>query len=206
MKVDRFYKDSKPNTSPPPKLLALTDKPNTPSELLALTENLEKDLIDFGDEKDLIDFGDEPIVIGKEKDLIDFDTIIPPPPKKPTAQELLMDEELFPKGKKYKVLQDQDLIPTSTTPSTNGVNILKNILNYPETKRILGISLTSDLKEKIKNLDSEAAFGLANILSSLISANRGKMSVYSVSRNQLKEIIEGFITTLSVLLNPTQKY
>ena len=61
-----------------------------------------------------------------------------------------MDEELFPKGKKYKVLQDEDLIPTSTTSSTNGDNILKNILNYPETKRILGLSLTSDLKEKIK--------------------------------------------------------
>ena len=151
----------------------------------------------------MIEFGDDPIVIGKEKDLIDFDTIIPP--KKPTAQELLMDEELFPKGKKYKVLQNEDLIPTSTNPSTNGVNILKNILNYPETKRILGISLTSDLKKKIKNLDSEAAFGLANILSSLITANHGKMSIYSISRNQLKGIIEGFITTLTVILNPTQK-
>ena len=117
-----------------------------------------------------------------------------------------MDKELFPKGKKYKVLQDEDLIPTSTTSSTNGVNVLKNILNYPETKRILGISLTSDLKEKIKNLDSEASFGLANILSSLITANRGKMTIYSMSRNQLKEIIEGFISTLSVLLNPAQKY
>lgn len=115
-----------------------------------------------------------------------------------------MDKELFPKGKKYKVLQD--LIPTSTTSSNNGVNVLKSILNYPETKRILGISLTSDLKEKIKNLDSEASFGLANILSSLITANRGKMTIYSMSRNQLKEIIEGFITTLSVLLNPAQKY
>ena len=129
------------------------DKPNTPPKLLALTENLEKDLIDFGD---------DPIVIENEKDLIDFDTIIPP--KKPKAQELLKDEELFPKGKKYKVLQDQNLIPTSTTtPSTNGINILKYILNYPETKRILGLSLTSDLKEKIKNLDSEASFGLASI-------------------------------------------
>ena len=48
-----------------------------------------------------------------------------------------MDKELFPKGKKYKVLQDEDLIPTSTTSSTNGVNVLKNILNYPETKTIL---------------------------------------------------------------------
>ena len=141
MKVDRFYKD-KPNI--PPKLLALTDKPYSPPELLALTQELEKNLIDFGDEKDLIEFGEDPIVIGKEKDLIDFDTIIPPP--KPTPQELLMDEELFPKEKKYKVLQNKDLIPTSTNPSTNGVNILKKILNYSETKRILGISLTSDLK------------------------------------------------------------
>ena len=97
-----------------------------------------------------------------------------------------MDEELFPKGKKYKVLQDEDLIPTSNSQSTDGVNILKNILNYPEAKRILGVSLTSDLKKKIKNLDSEASFGLANILSSLITANRGKMSIYSMSRNQLK--------------------
>ena len=180
------------------KLLAISDKPYNNQELLSLTENLEKDLIDFSDEeKDLIDFGDE------EKDLIDLNVIIPNP--KPTAKELLMDEELFPKGKKYKVL-NEDLIQTNTKPSTNGENILKNILNYPETKRLLGISLTSDLKNKIKNLDSEASFGLASIISSLLTANRGKMSIYSISRNQLKEIIEGFITTLSVLLNPTQKY
>ena len=114
-----------------PKLLAISDKPYNKQELLDLTENLEKDLIDFGDEE--------------VKDLIDFNTIIPN--KKPTAQELLQDEELFPKkGKKYKVLQNEDLIPTTTNPSTNGENILKNILKYPETKRLLGISLTSDLK------------------------------------------------------------
>ena len=200
----KFFKD-KPYT--PPKLLALTDKPYTPSELLNITENLEKDLIDFGDEKDLIDFGDEEKDLidfsDEEKDLIDLNVVIPNP--KPTAKELLMDEELFPKGKKYKVL-NEDLIQTNTKPSTNGENILKNILNYPETKRLLGISLTTDLKGKIKNLDSEASFGLASIISSLLTANRGKMSLYSISRNQLKEIIEGFITTLSVLLNPTQKY
>ena len=189
----RRFNQQKSNT---PKLLAITDKPHNKQELLKLTE----DLIDFvNEEKDLIDFGDEEI-----KDLIDLDTIIPNP--KPTPKDLLNDEELFPKGKKYKVLQNEDLIPITTNPSTNGVNILKNILNYPETKRILGISLTSDLKEKIKNLDSEASFGMASILSSLLTANRGKMSIYSISRNQLKEIIEGFITTLSVLLNPTQKY
>ena len=178
----------KPYT-PPPKLLAISDKPYNKQELLTLTENLEKDLIDFSDkeEKDLIDFSDK-----EEKDLIDLNHIIPNP--KPTTR-----------GKKYKVL-NEDLIQTNTKPSTNGKNILKNILNYPETKRLLGISLTTDLKNKIKNLDSEASFGLASIISSLLTANRGKMSIYSISRNQLKEIIEGFITTLSVLLNPTQKY
>lgn len=50
--IDRFY-EQKSNT---PKLLAITDKPHNKQELLDLTENLEKDLIDFGDEevKDLI--------------------------------------------------------------------------------------------------------------------------------------------------------
>ena len=93
---------------------------------------------------DLIDFSND-----EEKDLIDLRTEIPnliKTPKRPTAQELLMDEELFPKGKKYKVLQDEDLIPTSTSPSTDGVHILRIILNYPATKNILGLSLTPDLK------------------------------------------------------------
>ena len=198
--IEKFYNKN----SDKQELLSLTDKPYNKQELLSLTNflesvNEEKDLIDFGDEeKDLIDFGDE------KKDLIDFNTIIPN--KKPTAQDLLMDEELFPKSKKYNLLKNKDLIPTIINPTTNGVNILKNILESPETKRILGISLTSDIKEKIENLNSEASFGLASILSSLLTANRGKMSIYSISRKQLKEIIEGFITTLSVILNPTQKY
>ena len=185
-----YYKDferfnQKQNSQ---KILAITDKPHEPQEILHLTENLEKDLIDFGDEE--------------VADLIDLNTIIPNPP--PSTQDILEEVETFPK--KYKVLQNEDLIPTTTNPSTNGENILKNILNYPETKRLLGISLTSDLKDKIKNLNSEASFGLASILSSLLTTNRGKMSIYSISRNQLKEILEGFITTLSILLNPTQKY
>ena len=49
---------------------------------------------------DLIDFSDD-----EEKDLIDLRTEIPnliETPKRPTAQELLMDEELFPKGKSIK--------------------------------------------------------------------------------------------------------
>ena len=190
--IGRFYNKK----SDRPKLLAITDKPHNKQELLDLINIIE---LENEEEKDLIDFGDE-----EEKDLIDFNTIIPN--KKLTAQDLLMDEELFPKSKKYNLLQNKDLIPTITNPSNNGVNILKNILEYPETKRILGISLTSDIKEKIENLNSEASFGLASILSSLLTANRGKMSIYSISRKQLKEIIEGFITTLSVILNPAQKY
>ena len=191
--VGRFYGKK----SDIPKLLAITDKPYNKQELLDLIN-----IIEFED-KNLIEFEDKDLIEFEDKDLIDFNTIIPN--KKPTAQDLLTDEELFSKGKKYKLLQNENLIPT-INPTTNGVNILKNILKYPETKRILGISLTSDIKKKIENLNSEASFGLASILSSLLSTNRKKMSIYSISRNQLKEIIEGFITTLSVILNPIQKY
>ena len=77
--------------------------------MLAITDGIEYlDLIDFK-EKDLIDLEDD-------KDLIDFETEIPnliEIPKRPTAQEILIDEKLFPKGKKYKVLQDEDVIPTT---------------------------------------------------------------------------------------------
>lgn len=102
----------------------------------------------------------------KEKDLIDFsDDLIPQP-----------------QPKKYKVLRNEDLIPTKITGSPDGAIVLRNILNYPATKNILGLSLTPDLKEKVNKLDSEASFGVANIISSLITNNRGKMTVYSVTR------------------------
>ena len=179
-KIYNYLKKGKTNS--PPKLLAISDKPYNQEEILSNIENL-KNL----EEKDLIEFSDE------EKDLIEFSDEEKPKPKPK------------PKAKKYKIL-NEDIIQSNTKTTTNGKNILKNILNYPETKRLLGISLTIDIKNKIKNLDAEASFGLASIISSLLTANRGKMSVYSISRNQLKEIIEGFITTLSILLNPTQKY
>lgn len=169
----------------------------TTGNQLAITDG--RQLIDSSEPPDLIDFGDE-----EPEDLITFsdepEDLLKTTPKK----ELLEDEELFPKGKKYNLLNDEDLIPTGTS-TPNGVNVLNNILNYPETKNILGLSLTPDLKEKLKTLDSEASLGVASIISSLLTANRGKMSIYSLSRNQLKEIIEGLITTLSVILNPAQK-
>ena len=43
-----------------------------------------------------------------------------------------MDKELFPKGKKYEVLQDEDLIPTSTTSSTNGLKYILITLKQKE--------------------------------------------------------------------------
>ena len=75
-KVDRYYVYNKTSQ---PKQLAITYPTSTNIEILDSLNFQEKDLID----------------LGYEKDLIDFDTIIPP--KKPTAQKLLMDEELFPK-------------------------------------------------------------------------------------------------------------
>lgn len=117
----------------------LRKKNQRKKEILAITYEM-RDLIDFSDdeEKDLINISDD-----KEKDLIDFsDDLIPQPHSKPKI-----------KPKKYKRRRDQDLIPTESTGSPDGVNILKNILNYPATKNILGLSLTPDLKEKINKLD-----------------------------------------------------
>lgn len=181
---------------PLPPTLNLVKKNTTKEDLIPTPKTSEPpDLIDFGNEEpeDLIKFSDEP------EDLIKTTT-----PKRPTAKELLEDEELFPKNKKYKLLNDEDLIPTGTS-TPNAVNVLNNILEYPETKNILRLTLTPDLKEKLKKLDSEASLGVANIISSLITANRRKMSIYTISRNQLKEIIEGIITTISVLLSSAQK-
>ena len=78
-KVDRFHENDKTKTFQP-KQLAITDSSfNDNIKILESLNFQEKDLIDFGNED--------------EKDLIDFDIIIPP--KKPTAQELLMHEELI---------------------------------------------------------------------------------------------------------------
>lgn len=119
------------------------------------------------------------------------------PKRRPVTFDLKKDDLL--------VAQDlflNSLYPKKTPPSLNGLNILKNILKSLKIRRILGISLTPDLEEKIENLDDETAFGLAKILSSLIKVSNRKNTIYSINKNQLKQIIEGFITTLLVLLNP----
>ena len=96
---------------------------------------------------------------------------------------------------------------------TEVLNALVNEINYPLTKDVLGIKLTKDLKEKISKLNSEAAIGLTWIIRSLVESNKRKIPVYyennnyfQLSKNQIKEIIEYYFTTLAILLNPAQKY
>ena len=96
---------------------------------------------------------------------------------------------------------------------TEVLNALVNEINYHLTKDVLGIKLTKDLKEKISKLNSEAAIGLTWIIRSLVESNKGKIPVYyennnyfQLSKNQIKEIIEYYFTTLTILLNPAQKY
>ena len=95
---------------------------------------------------------------------------------------------------------------------TEVLNALLNEINYPLTKDILGLRLTKNLKEKISKLTLEAAIGLTWIIRSLVLSNKGKLPVYyennnyyQLSKNQIKEIIEYYFTTLAILLNPAQK-
>lgn len=96
---------------------------------------------------------------------------------------------------------------------TEVLNALLSEISYPLTKDILGIILTKDIKEKISKLTTEAIIGLTWIIRSLVENNKGKIPVYNynnsyyqLSKSQIKEIIEYYFTSLSILLNPAQKY
>lgn len=109
----------------------------------------------------------------------------------------------------YNIKKSETKPPVTSTVSKPSkplhLILLENLLESPDAKNILGIGLSSDLQKKIANFDSKASRGLASILNSLITANRGKKTIHTVNKSQLKRIIEGFISTLSVLLNPMSK-
>ena len=91
-------------------------------------------------------------------------------------------------------------------------NALITEIKYPLTKDIIGIKLTKELKEKISKLTNEAAIGLTWIIRALVESNKGKLNVYyannnyyHLSKKQIKEIVEYYFTSLSLLLNPAQK-
>ena len=55
---------------------------------------------------------------------------------------------------------------------------------------------------KLKLQDSNTILSLIN---SLISANNGQLPIYLISQEQIKQILEGLITLIGVLLNPIPK-
>ena len=92
-------------------------------------------------------------------------------------------------------------------------NTLISEIKYPLTKDVIGLNLTKELKEKISKLTTEAAIGLTWIIRALVESNKKKLNVYYVNNNyyrlskkQIKEIVEYYFTSLSLLLNPAQKY
>ena len=92
-------------------------------------------------------------------------------------------------------------------------NALISEIKYPPTKDVIGLKLTKELKEKISKLTTEAAIGLTWIIRALVESNKKKLNVYYVNNNyyrlskkQIKEIVEYYFTSLSLLLNRAQKY
>ena len=184
--------------------------------------------------KNLIDFDKEPIQPNKTKqkpDLIPTSKTKPKPDLIPTSKTK-QKPDLIPTSKtkqkpvnKLNEVVKKNLLDFTKEPykqftsyqsgkkiNTEVINNLITEINYPLTKDIIGIKLTKELKEKISKLTNEAAIGLIWIIRALVESNKGKLNVYyannnyyQLSKKQIKEIVEYYFTSLSLLLNPSQK-
>ena len=164
-----------------------------------------------------------PLLAIEMKNLIDFDD--PPTTSKPD----LIPATSKPKPKtvnKLNEIMEKNLLDFTKEPykhftpnqsvkkiQNEVINALISEINYPPTKDVIGLKLTKELKEKISKLTTEAAIGLTWIIRALVENNKKKLNVYYVNNNyyrlskkQIKEIVEHYFTSLSLLLNPAQKY
>ena len=165
--------------------------------------------------KNLIDFDEDSIPTTTttksipKSDLIPTTTTTKSIPKRKTQKKIdeIMTKNLtdFTKDPCKSYTKNQSLKKIKTEV----LKALVNKLNYPLTKDVLGIKLTKDLKEKISKLNSEAAIGLTWIIRALVLSNTKKLPVYyennnyfQLSKKEIKEIIEYYFITLSILLNP----
>ena len=131
-----------------------------------------------------------------------------PPVKKQNKIDQLLEKNLSDFSKDpYK-----NFTPNQNKIRKEVINALINEISNPLTKDILNINLSRDLKQKISKLTSEAAIGLTWIIRALVLTNRGKLPVYNYNnsyyhlfKKQIKEIVEYYFTSLSLLLNPAQK-
>ena len=187
--------DNNPTTSKPD-LIPTTSKP----DLIPATN--KPDLIPTISKPDLIPTISKP-------DLIP--TISKPKPKPVSKLNEIMEKNLldFTKEpyKQFTPNQSDKKIQTEVR------NTLISEIKYPLTKDVIGLNLTKELKEKISKLTTEAAIGLTWIIRALVESNKKKLNVYYVNNNyyrlskkQIKEIVEYYFTSLSLLLNPAQKH
>ena len=177
-----------------------------------------------------------PLLAIEMKNLIDFDnplTTSKPDLISTTSKPDLISTTSKPKTKtktkpvnKLNEIMEKNLLDFTKEPykqftpnqsvkkiQTDVRNALISEIKYPPTKDVIGLKLTKELKEKISKLTTEAAIGLTWIIRALVESNKKKLNVYYVNNNyyrlskkQIKEIVEYYFTSLSLLLNPTQKY
>lgn len=175
-----------------------------------------------------------PLLAIEMKNLIDFDN--PPTTSKPDLISTSSKPNLIlttskPKTKtqpvnKLNEIMEKNLLDFTKetykqfTPNqsvklirTEVRNVLISEIKYPLTKDVIGLKLTKELKEKISKLTTEAAIGLTWIIRALVESNKKKLNVYYVndnyyrlSKTHIKEIVEYYFTSLSLLLNPAQKH
>ena len=172
--------------------------------------------------KNLIDFDKEPIQPNKTKpkpDLIPTSKTKQKPDLIPTSKTKQNPVNKLNEVMKKNLLDFTKEPYKQFTPYQSGKKIHTEVINnliteikYPLTKDIIGIKLTKELKEKISKLTNEAAIGLTWIIRALVESNKGKLNVYyannnyyHLSKKQIKEIVEYYFTSLSLLLNPSQK-
>ena len=177
-----------------------------------------------------------PLLAIEMKNLIDFDnppTTSKPDLISTTSKPDLISTTSKPKTKtktkpvnKLNEIMEKNLLDFTKEPykqftpnqsvkkiQTEVRNTLISEIKYPLTKDVIGLKLTKELKEKISKLTTEAAIGLTWIIRALVESNKKKLNVYYVNNNyyrlskkQIKEIVEYYFTSLSLLLNPAQKY
>ena len=173
-----------------------------------------------------------PLLAIEMKNLIDFDN--PPTTSKPDLIPTSSKPDLIPTTSKPKPktvnklneIMEKNLLDFTKEPykqftpnqsvkkiQTEVRNALISEIKYPLTKDVIGLKLTKELKEKISKLTKEAAVGLTWIIRALVESNNKKLNVYYVNNNyyhlskkEIKETVEYYFTSLSLLLNPAQKY
>ena len=192
----------------------LPDTPKIKKKLPFLAIEM-RNLIDFNEEPIIPDWDpkSKPVLVPTSKPVL-VPTSKPVPISKPKTIDDIMTNNLLDFSKDpYKQFTPSTQSTPNQIKKEEVVKALVNEINNPLTKDVLGIKLTKNLKEKINKLNTEAAIGLTWIIRALVISNKAKLNVYYVDNNyyrlskkEIEKIINYYFTSLSLLLNPAQKY